>query len=272
MKNRMNLFKASALGLALAAAISCSTTSEKKDTAQHEVKGDPAAASELFLRVKEINENSPSTISSSFTADGINNGQKFKIEGTADFDRQGYYKISVVDYVFRSKVLDAYRDMDILYFSYPAEKKLLVDNVNRINLYRYIGFQTDFIMLYTLFTGGIPLVRDGRVTKCVAGDEPESYNLVLENDEYMQNIHFVKKVPDKIMIISKATKDKMEIYLKSQITKDKSIFYKNIRIVAPEKNLSVNIKFSGTKLNGSLKIEKFRPDKLKKEVEVIKIN
>ena len=259
--------------LMAASLLSCSTSPRKEKTAgQGTVSGDPSAAERLMAAVVEINDNAPVTISTSFTADGISNGQKFKIEGTALFDRKGYYRIAVVDYVFRSRILEAYRDMDSLYFNYPAEKKLLIDNVNSIDLYRYTGFQTDFALMHTLLTGGIPLLRDSVITKCVAGSETDSFNLVLENGDYMENIYFRKNVPERIMIIHKVTKDKMEIYLKSRVTRDKSSFFKSIRIVAPGKNISVNIKFSSTTLNGKIRAEKFKPGKIKKGVTVIRVN
>lgn len=253
--------------------VSCATAAEKQPvTVQDAVTGDSAAAENLMLVIRTINDNAPATISTSFTADGINNGQKFKIEGTAVFDRKGYYKISIVDFVFRSRVLDAYREIDSLYFYYPAEKKLLVDDANRIDIYRYTGFQTSFDLMYTLLTGGIPMLRDSKVTKCVAGSETDSYNLVLENTDYMQNIYFKSGFPERIMIIHKTTKDRMEIYLKSRITKDKSVFFKSIRIVAPEKNISANINFLSPSLNAEIRPEKFKREVLKKDVEIIKVN
>lgn len=259
--------------LTVASLLSCATAREKETaTAQGTVTGDSSAAERLMLTVKEINDNAPATISTSFTADGVSNGQKFKIEGTAIFDRKCCYRISVVDYVFRSRVLDAYREIDSLYFYYPAEKKLLVDDVNKIDIYRYTGFQTSFDLMHTLFTGGIPMLRDSIVTKCVAGTEADSFNLVLENSEYMQNIYFKGGIPERIMIIHRVTKDRMEIYLKSRITKDKSVFYKNIRIVAPERNISANINFLSPSLNAEIKPEKFKREVFKKDVEVIKVN
>lgn len=251
---------------------SCSTSGNKAVNDSQEIQTDSSAADALMLKITGINENSPLSVSSSFTADGVNNGQKFKIEGTVTFDRKGYYKISVLDYVFRSKVLDAYRDMDRLYFYYPVDKKLIIDDINKIDIYRYTGFRSDFDLIYTLLTGGVPLLKDAGTAKCVAGDEKGSFNLVLENSEYMQNIYFKNDLPEKIMLIHKSTRDRLEIYIKSHITDDKSLFFKNIRIVAPEKKIAVNIKFSSTKLNGEVKVEKFDPAKIKKDVEIIKVH
>ena len=255
--------------------LSCATAAGKENvTGQADVspEGDPLMAEKLMLSVKEFNDNAPVTISTSFSADGVSNGQKFKIEGTALFERKGYYKIAVVDYVFRSRVLDAYRELDSLYFYYPAEKKLLIDTVSKIDIYRYTGFQTSFELMHSLLTGGIPLIGQSRVTKCVAGDKPDSYNLVLQNNEYMQNIFFNSGIPERIMIIHRTTRDRMEIYLKSRIKRDKGVFYKNIRIVAPERNISANINFISPSLDTVIKPEKFKREVFRKDVEVIRIH
>lgn len=255
-----------------AAFLSCAAAGNIKTETKQDTAVKPGSCDPLINILKEINSNAPSTISASFTADGINNGQKFKIEGTVQFDRAGFYSISVVDYVFRSKVLDAYRDADRLYFSYPAEKTLLTDDVNKIDISRYTGFKAEYMFMYTLLTGGIPVIKEGKPVNCVPGDSADSFNLVFESGDYMENIFIRAGVPEKIMVIHKTTKDRMEIYLKSPVIKDKSIFFKSIRIVAPERKVSVNIKFSGTKLNEPVKVDRFNPDKVKKGTEIIRVN
>ena len=271
MKSTKQLFAI----LVCASLLSCTTAADKKNVTGQtgaKLEGDPLMAEKLMLSIKEINDNAPATINTSFSADGVNNGQKFKVEGTALFDRKGYYKIAVVDYVFRSKVIEAYRELDSLYFYYPAEKKLLIDAVNKIDIYRYTAFQTSFELMHSLFTGGIPLIGLSKVTKCVAGDKPDSYNLMLQNNEYMQNIYFNSDIPERIMIIHRTTRDRMEIYLKSSIKRNKGVNYKNIRITAPERNISANINFISPLLDGVIEPEKFKCEVFKKDVEVIRIN
>ena len=109
-----------------------------------------------MLILHEINSSSPDTISSSFTADGNTGEKKFRVEGKVAFDKKGYYKVSITDYVFKSPVIEAYRELDSLYFYYPAEKKLLIDDINKIDLSMYTGFKSDYKFIYTLLTGGIP--------------------------------------------------------------------------------------------------------------------
>jgi len=60
-------------------------------------------AKKFLSLIHEINAASPDTISSSFTADGITGDKKFRVEGSVNFDKKGYYKIKILDYVFKSR-------------------------------------------------------------------------------------------------------------------------------------------------------------------------
>lgn len=235
-------------------------------------KAENLKAMSFLSSIQKINHSSPDTISSSFTADGSAGEKKFRVEGKVAFDKKGYYKVAIFDYVFQSPVIEAYRELDRLYFYYPAEKKLLTDDVNKIDLSRYVGFKTDYKLLYTLLTGGIPLIDNYEVYKCLYDEKEKGYYLIIQNDDYFENIFFVDDVPEKILFIHKLSRNKAEIYLKSMIKKDKSIFFKNCRIVAPDLNTSINISFSKPLLNSAVTINKLNTEKLPKKVEVIKVN
>ena len=86
-------------------------------------------AKEFISIINSINSSSPETISSSFTVDGNTGEKKFRLEGKAVFNKSGYYKITAIDYVFQSPIIEAYRELDELYFFYPPEKKLIVDDI-----------------------------------------------------------------------------------------------------------------------------------------------
>ncbi len=229
-------------------------------------------AKSFLSSIKKINDSSPDSISSSFSADGYAGEKKFRVEGKSVFDKKGYYKVSIIDYVFQSPVIEAYRELDRLYFYYPVEKKLITDDVNKIDLSRYTGFQTDYKLLYTLLTGGIPLLDNYSVYKCLYDEKDKGYYLILQNDDFYENIFFKDDVPEKILFIHKLSRNKAEIYLKSMIKKDKSIFFKNYKIVAPELNTSINISFSNTVLNSSVNVGRLKLENLPKKVEVIKVN
>ncbi len=229
-------------------------------------------AKKFLSLINDINSASPDTISSSFTADGNMGDKKFRVEGTIAFDKKGYYKMKIADYVFKSTVLEAYRELDRLYFYYPAENRLLVDDAGKIELSNYAGFKTDYKLLYTLLTGGIPVISKYTVYKCLHDEKENGYNLILENDEYFENIFFTDDVPVKFLFIHKISRDKSEIYLNSITKKDRSIFFKNYKIVIPEKNTSINLNFTKPQLNTAVQVNRLNQGKLPKQTEIVKIN
>jgi hypothetical protein len=229
-------------------------------------------AKKFLSSVNGINASSPDTLSSSFTADGNAGEKKFRVEGKVAFDKKGYYKVTIFDYVFKSPVIEAYRELDRLYFYYPAEKRLLIDSAEKIDLSMYAGFKTDYKLLYTLLTGGIPLIDNFTVYKCLNDEKEKGHFLILENDDYYENIFFKEGVPEKILFIHKLSKSKAEIYLESIVRKDKSVFFRKYRIVVPELQTAINISFSNPVLNNSVKVDRLKLDKMPAKTEVIKVN
>lgn len=232
---------------------------------------DKEKASELLKQLNDINNGSPDTINTAFTADGDTSGKKFKVEGRAVYDRKGFYYLTLTDYIFKSPMIDVYRDGDKLYFYYPAEKKLIADDVNKINFYNYTGFKAEYGFMQSLLTGGIPVINEYTISRLLK-EEGDSYFLILENSEYFENINFRAGVPEKIMLMHKSSRNKAEVYLKSPVRKDKSLFFKSIKISAPELGLTMNLSFIKPELNVPVKVQNIEPLKKKKGLSIIKIN
>ncbi len=249
----------------------CVTTQPDKSPGEKLQAEDREKAVELLNILDEINQFSPDTINSSFIADGDRAGKKFRVEGRAVYDKKGYYYVTLMDYVFRSPIIEAYRDGEALYFYYPAEKQILVDDINKIDFYDYSGFRADFRFMQTLFTGGIPVINDYRISKLLR-EKGNCYYLILENDEFYQNICFNNNMPEKILLIHKASKYKGEVYLKSVIRKDKSYFYRSVKIVAPALGVSMKLSFSKPVLNRRVKVKSVDSLKKRKGIRVVKIN
>jgi len=246
---------------------SCSTAQKKELNNVESLK-----AKELLASISKINASTPDTISSSFTADGNAGNKKFRVEGKVNFDKKGYYKVTILDYVFQSPVIEAYRELDRLYFYYPAEDKLLTDDVKKIDLSMYTGFKSEYKLLYTLLTGGVPLIEKFSVYKCLYEEKKNEYNLIIENDEYFENIFFRDDFPEKILFIHKLSRSKAEIYLNSITEKDRSIFFKKYKIIAPELNTSISISFIKPQLNTVINVDRLKIEKLPKKTEIIKVN
>jgi hypothetical protein len=266
------VFSAAALTVVGFFILSCATTppdttSRGKDL----MEGDKAKAAEFTRMLDEINAAAPDTINSSLTADGEASGKKFKVEGRVVYDKKGYFFVSLKDFVFRSPVLDAYREGEKLYFHYPAENKLIADDVNKINLYNYSGFKAEYHFIQTLFTGGIPLIKGYNVNR-VFKEEDDAYYLILENSDFFENIYFKKVIPEKILLMHKESKNKAEIYLRSVVRKDKSYFFRQFKIVAPGLGVSMNLTFLNPVLNGDVKVPGIEPLKKKKGIQIIKVN
>lgn len=251
--------------------ISCATPQQDLSQGKELMEGDKAKSAELVRLLGEFNAGSPDTINSAFTADGETSGKKFKVEGRTIYDKKGYYFLSMKDFVFRSPVIDVYRETDKLYFYYPAENKLIIDDVNKINLYNYSGFKADYSFIQDLFTGKIPLIKGYSVSRLLK-EEGNSYYLILENSDYFENIYFKDGTPEKILLMHKESKNKVEIYLKSVVNKDKSYFFREVKIIAPGLGVTMHLNFSNPVLNGDVKVPGIEPLKKKKGIQIIKVN
>lgn len=267
MKCKKNVFRIIVLFLFAAC-----TSVQKSGTDTIVSKTGNQKAKEYLALISEINRISPSTIASSFTADGSIGEKKFRVEGNVVFDKKGFYRLTVSDYVFRTVIIDAYRDLDTLYFHYPSEKRLIIDDYAKINLSDYTGFKADYKLIYSVMTGGIPLIEKHSVYNCLYDEKEKGYYLILENAEYFENIFFRDNIPQKILIIHKKSRDKAEIYFKSSVKKEKMIFFKNYKIVIPANSVNININFPKPVLNGNVSVGKFNRNKLPKKTEIIKVN
>lgn len=233
-------------------------------------EGERSRAEKFLASVVEFNASSPETFSSSFTADGSTGGKKFKILGRAAFDRRGYYSITFLDYVFQSPILEAYRDLDKLYFYYPAEKRLLVDDARKIDISRYTGFRGDYNLLYMLFTGSIPLIEKYRIYKCT-GDS-NGYDLVIENDDFTQTLTFRDDILEKVVYMHRLSKYEGIIYLGAPVKKGKTVFYRKYRFEIPSYSLDIKVDFAKPLLNGGAAVKKFNPGTVPAKTEVINVN
>jgi hypothetical protein len=251
--------------------ISCSGA-DKKAAPDGPVSGaGDNKAAELESRIAEINENKPSTISSNVTIDGDNRGKKFRFEGRMLYDGSGYAQLKLADYIFKGPVFDFYRNREKLYFYYPAERKLFIDSAEKIRFSSYAGFPVDFNFVYNLLAGSVPVIEGGSAVKTLGEERGDSFHLILENSDYFQNIYFRKNIPERILLVHKKSRDKIEVYIKAHRKKGKSIFFNKLRIVVPGSDFSLNLNFTRTELNEPLKIDPFTPEKLKGS-EIIRIN
>lgn len=259
------------LSASIAASINCAGI-EKKNGADLPVTGaDDAKSSELQGRIKEINDNRPLSISSNVTVDGDTRGKKSRFEGSFIYDSKGLARLALVDYIFKGPVFDFHRDMNNIYFYYPSERKLYADKSDKIIFSNYSGFPVDFEFVYTLFTGGIPVIKNVTSVKSLGEESGDSFHLIMESRDYFQNIYFKKDMPERILVLHKMSREKIEIYLQAHRVKDKSYFFNRVRIVVPGTDSSINLNFTRTRINEPVRIEPFRPESIR-GAELIRVN
>ncbi len=244
-----------------------------KSIPKHELsEAEKLQAKKLIAAIADFNLSSPVTLSSAFTAQGSKGGKEFKVAGNAAFDKKGYYKITVLDYIFQSPVIEAHRELDTLYFYYPAEKRLYIDNARKIDINRYTGFRGDYALLYNFLTGTIPLIDGYNVNKCLYKDKERVYDLVLENSDFYQTISFRDNLPERIEFTHKLTGSKGGINLSSPLKKGKTVFYRKYSVVIPAYEIDIAVNFTRPVLNGDVNLKKIDPDRMPPKTEVIRVN
>ena len=160
---------------------------------------------------------------------------------------------SLIDFIFKSPIAIIVQDDNTLKFYFPAEKKLVIDNINTVNLKNYINLDLDFTLLYRFITGSIPLIenyqiREGLIAKAKEKKDDEVY-IILENDRYFETISFKKDIPNKVLLINKMSKEKSEFYLKQPCCKDNILSYKSIKFVSTTSGHRIIIRMNSWKHN-----------------------
>ncbi len=209
----------------------------------------------LLKRLQEINEHSPNSFKAHFIIEGmLNNKKRFKSIGNAVYNKTPTkMKITFIDFVFKSPIAIIVQDGTTLKFYFPAEKKLLIDNINTINLKNYLDLDLEFTLLYRFITGAIPVIenyqiREGLIARAKEKKDDEVY-IILENDRYFETISFKKDIPNKVLLINKTSKEKSEFYLEKPCCKDNRLLYKSIKFVSTTSGHRIIIRMNSWKDN-----------------------
>lgn len=222
--------------------------------------------------IAAINKNSPGSYSVEFSVDGVYDRKKFKLQGNAQFNRkQRMMHAAFLDYIFNTQVTVFLLEGDTVRILFPIQKKMYVDDAKTINLANYGGFNINFNILFDLSTGTIPLLRDCRIRQGLIAKEEATSLLILENPGYIETISFNENVPDKILLIDKNTKDKLEIYIKKITRQGASRFFSGLKIIAKENSITLDITFNRVLLNNQVRVKTIKDIKLPENLQVIKM-
>lgn len=222
--------------------------------------------------LERINSNTPSSFTCSIEVIGNIGKKKFKSLGNVKFDRKtGRFNITFLDYIFKSPLTDLFQDGDRISIYFPADKKLVLDDRKTIDIRNYINLNLDYYLLYDLFRGSIPVLKDYRVRKGLSSADRKTSYLIIENDEYYETLSFQGNTPDKLLIIHRNSKEKIELYLRGFSQKGKSRYFKKIRIVADQNDLRLDFTFRGTRINVPVKVRTIESIKVPRGVKVIRL-
>ena len=231
----------------------------------------------LMMKIDDINSSSPSGIIAGFVVDGrLSKNKKFKSLGQLVYDgRLKKMKISFIDSVFRSPMAIVLQEGENIKFHLPVEKKIYLDRVNTVDLKNYLNVNVNYSFLQTLAIGKIPLIDEYSVKQGVLhkdeNDKIEHF-IILENNMLYETISFSNNIPNRIMLLNKHTKEKMEFYLEKPELNDNVLYYKTIRFVSLKSGERITVVFNSLSLNPKNNASKNFVLPVPSGTEIIRVN
>ncbi|MDY6935186.1 MAG: hypothetical protein SVZ03_13310 [Spirochaetota bacterium] len=228
-------------------------------------------------KIAEINNHSPDTLSANFIINGTINDKKFKSTGRILYSKNPKrMMITLLDAIFQSTLTNILQEEDILRIYYPLDKKLYIDNIQKIDLRDYLKIDTniDLILLSQLAMGAIPLIENYSIKRVIltkntnVGEEDTNF-LIIENEQYYETISFKNEVPDKILRVDRKTNEKIEFYLYDRINVKNTHFYKRIGFVHLGSGCRVTLRFKDLKFNIPVDIDTMMIIDIPRDAEII---
>lgn len=228
-----------------------------------------AAVRAMLDGVSSLVKKSPATCSADFNVSGSTGARTYRLAGSVEFDRSGrLMHIAFKDFIFKSTVTMFFQEGDTIRVYYPVDKKMFVDNTRTFDLANYGGTSLNYSMIYDVATGTFPLIKGYRVREGLAADNGNGSLLVLENGAYYETISFKQGVPEKILLVSRKTGEKIEVYLKKIVNQGDSVFFSNIMVISAGSRLRLEINFNRVSLNAPVKVKTVRDVTIPGSVQV----
>jgi hypothetical protein len=213
--------------------IACSGSQIKTNANVSDIKD----AMPLLDMVNKINDNSPETFSASFETEGSMGTNKFKLVGTAFYDKKlEKFTMNFSDYIFKSQLSSLLRNGKNIEVYYIPESKIILDSSETIKIKNYVPIDMDFNLIYQLLTSRIPLIENYSIHQAKKDDD-KSF-LVLQNNNWYETIAFNLDEPERIKLTNKKTSQEIEIYLRSPLKQNESRYYKKIQIIIKDVNIT----------------------------------
>ena len=254
---RAKVFGALMLVLAVAAA-GCGTTptrTEETAAGQYHPAGREAVRG-MVDAVTALAKKSPSTYTVDFNVKGSAGARKFQLLGNAQFSRQDrLMHIAFMDYIFKSQIAMFFQEGDTIRVYYTVDKKMVIDDARTFDLANYGGASLGYDLLHDMATGTFPLIRGYSVKEGLAANTGNGSLLILQNSVYYETISFKNGAPDRVLLINRKTKEKIEVYVKKILVQGDSVFFSDLTIVSGGGGVRLEINFNKVLLNAPVKVK-----------------
>lgn len=222
-------------------------------------------SSEILKKIEVLNSKTPRSYVAEFTADVVTQKKSFKASGVSIYNQNPQkLRITLQDLVFKSPIVILVKDESLLKLYFPVENSVYVDDTSKQTSAGDNTLYFDYNFIAELSAGQIPLIENYKISNTVTNNaDGVNHNfLILENDYFYQTISIKNDVPDKIMLVNKNNKDKIEIYLEDAYLTEDTTFYKSIRVLKPATGERLSIKYKVVKFNTTVDL---------KEISTLKI-
>ena len=263
-------------GIVAAAAIITSTCSSGQQKGSDQKKEVDRAYNEhvdsMVKQISAMNGAAPSTFSVTFTVVGSIRNKKFKSIGTIDYDRKkNLMSATFLDYIFKSPVTMIFKNGYSINFYFPAENRLIMDDIRIIDLRNYLELSLDFSLFYDLICGRIPLIDNHKVKQGLSDKDGKGSYLILENPQYYETISFHAMVPDKILFLKKENNEKYEVYFKQYEKGKETRYYRDLRILVKNSDIELDFTFESIRLNVPVTVKTMESFRMPAGVKIIKM-
>lgn len=267
------------IGIAITAIACTGCSARTSESTVIQLTDERAKALEFLNKIEQANSETPRVFSAKFVIEGVSpKNKKFKTLGEITFDRNAeLFKVSFVDSIFKSPMAIVARDGRKIKLYMPVEKTLYEDDTYFINLKNYIDVNIEFDVLADVATWHIPIIKGYTVKQSVLqktstpGTDKENY-IVLENDLYFETISVKNDLPNKVLIINKANKEKTEFYFENPERKNNVLYYKTIRYISAQRGERISVKFTSISPNSQLSKDRDFSLKVPSATKVVRVN
>ena len=141
---------------------------------------------------------------------------------------------------------------DIEYRKLKIDSKKVIDLPFKIK--NITGIDMDIDCMVSLIEGSIPLIKDHSVKRVYTEDDGRRYYLILENRKTFETLSFKKGIPDRILLMDKKGKKKIEVYIVKYHWKNNTIYYRKLNLIDEQAKINLDITFSDINMNKAVSL------------------